>query len=387
MKVIVPDKVSLATSGTSPVYVNSAWASGQSYSRGSLIRHTVSGVVKDFNCKWSHTSSSGNAPPNSWYWADRGPASTSGGYIYTTNVKHSQSPTWVSGQSVSQASTVFDPATNRDYISNILISSAVNTIRPSAAVSSTDETISSRWTDYGAANAWAPFDYENGSKLLGYDNSNNRVDPDFSVSVEHEETIDHVCLSGLSNVATLTLDVYTGSTPTLSQTVVKSLVPEATHFGIMRKSAVIPITPIAVGVVVSLRVRMTRHISTKPAALVVIVVGRGYEIAYTEWNVETSLLSFSKKERNETFGSVKFVKRGSAKAIKATCFVDPDIVTGDVVQQALSEWDGMPVFWDFNNWTSEYDRFRIFGFYSSMGIAIPAYTFESLSMTVEGLTD
>ena len=81
-------------------------------------------------------------------------------------------------------------------------------------------------------------------------------------------------------------------------------------------------------------------------------------IGGTEWGVETSMLSFSRKERNETFGTVTFVKRGTSKVVRATAFIDPDVISGDEVQSILAQFDGVPVFWDFNNDGSDYDRLR-----------------------------
>lgn len=116
-------------------------------------------------------------------------------------------------------------------------------------------------------------------------------------------------------------------------------------------------------------------------------VGEATYIGGTEWGVETSMLSFSRKERNETFGTVTFVKRGTSKQVRATAFIDPDVISGDEVQTILSEFDGQPVFWDFNNEGSDYDRLRVFGFNTNVRMLIAADTYESLSLDIEGLVE
>ena len=116
-------------------------------------------------------------------------------------------------------------------------------------------------------------------------------------------------------------------------------------------------------------------------------MGEATYIGGTEWGVETSMLSFSRKERNETFGTVTFVKRGTSKVVRATAFIDPDVISGDEVQSILAQFDGVPVFWDFNNDGSDYDRLRVMGFHTNVRQLIQAATYESLSIDIEGLVE
>jgi len=90
---------------------------------------------------------------------------------------------------------------------------------------------------------------------------------------------------------------------------------------------------------------------------------------------------------NETFGTVTFVKRGTSKVVRATAFIDPDVISGDEVQSILAQFDGVPVFWDFNNDGSDYDRLRVMGFHTNVRQLIQAATYESLSIDIEGLVE
>lgn len=125
----------------------------------------------------------------------------------------------------------------------------------------------------------------------------------------------------------------------------------------------------------------------KPAAIGTFALGQATTLGGTEWGVESSILSFSRKERDDTFGTVTFVKRGSARQLRATAFIDTDLTSGDEVQQVLSAFDGQPVVWDFNNNGSEYDRLRVFGFHTNVRTLIQATTWESLSIDIEGLVE
>jgi hypothetical protein len=154
-----------------------------------------------------------------------------------------------------------------------------------------------------------------------------------------------------------------------------------------RRNAILPFTYVTTGNTLTITVTLTRMTSTLVAQCGVCGVGFGYELAQTEWGVETSIIDFSRKERDDTFGTVTFLRRGSAKLVRATCYVDPTVVSGDIVQLFLANNTGVPVMMDFNNPGSNYDRLRLFGFYANLRQVIAAASYETLSMDVEGLVD
>ena len=73
--------------------------------------------------------------------------------------------------------------------------------------------------------------------------------------------------------------------------------------------------------------------------------------------------------------------------MSAVGYLDPAIMPGDIVQQHLQFFDGMPLFFDFNNAGSNYDRLRVFGFYTKAETVIKAVSFESILIDIEGLVD
>lgn len=405
MEVIVPLEIDLAYTSSSPVYIYSAWAAGQAYVVGDIRRYQIGGVYRDFRCRVAHTSSTANAPDKQvttatttgwWiftqttyttqsYWEDRGPSATSGGYTYTTNVRLSHYPAWATGAAVALNAAVYDAADNHDYLATVALTSGENTIRPSEAVKSADETIAARWISLGAANAWAAIDYLGNTYTQGYETGGDLCDPTYTVTCACATAVDRVAFAGLVNVKTVAITVTDDGVA--RDPISVSLTPAGTAYGATLRTANIPIDTVAAGSALSIAVTLTRNDTTQPAQCAVMTVGRAHTLSDTEWGVETSILSFSRKERDETFGTVNFVKRGSSRQIRAVCYLDPAVITGDVVQELLSQWDGMPVYWDFNNDGSAYDRLRAFGFYTNLGLAIPAASYESLSLTVEGLVE
>lgn len=389
MEVIAPTASGLVQTGTSILYAYDPW-SGASvpYAEGAIVRRLMLTGWKDFLAIAAHVSASGNGPPFVWYWEEIGRSASLSGGTYATNVALSIYPTWASG-AIAEGYVCYDPADRRDYRAHIAMSAGENTARPSAAVTSSDEAIRSRWLDLGAANAFALLDYSTNTYLVGVDSAGATLSVPvvFSADIDTPTPVDRVCFAGLINVQTVQAKISVAGS--VVQTVSGSLIPSGTAetYGITHRTAILPITPVAAGAELKVEVTLTRYATTEPLQLGAMCVGRGLHLAGTEWGVQTSILPFSMKERNETFGLTRFIKRGSARLAKATAFIDPDIISGDVVQQILANYEGMPIYFDFNNAGCGYDRLRIFGFYSNMNIAISAYTFESLSLDVEGLVE
>ena len=124
-----------------------------------------------------------------------------------------------------------------------------------------------------------------------------------------------------------------------------------------------------------------------PASCAIVGAGLAQSLGDSEWGVETSYLSFSRRERDETFGTVTFMKRGAAKTARATGYLDTSIVTGDAVQRALIAADGVPSLFDFNNSDSDYSRLRVFGFVTQFRSIIQAASWESVTLDIEGLVE
>jgi hypothetical protein len=386
MIVIPPLNTDLAYTGTSPVYVLAAWADATYYAKNTTRRYEVSSVWYDYICRVSHTSNTTwKTPTSTYYWTKTGISATSGGYTYTTNVRHSNSAAWVSGAAVTQFSVVYDEASHRDYQATVAISTGDNTIRPSAAVLSTTEAVAARWVDMGGGNAFAPFDTEISSKLLGYDNDGDIVNPAFTfTATTGPAAADHLFFAGLVNVKTISAAISVNGV--LQQTVTADLSANS-KWDIMQSSAILPFTSVVAGKTLSIAVTLTRNTSTIVPECGTCGVGLAYELAHTEWGVETSILIFSRQERNETYGTVKFLKRGSARTARAICFIDTASISGDHVQMLLQRLSGQPLMMDFNNTGSSYDRLRIFGFFTNVRSGIQASSYESLAMDVEGLVE
>jgi len=387
MKIIRTHPCDIERTGASPTHLYSLWTSSgtPTYAKDVIRRYESGGVMYDYRCRYTHVAYNSyyNPASQTWYWENLGLASTTGGYSYTTNVRLSSSPTWATGTSVALGQTVYDPADQSDYLATIAISSGYNTIRPSEAVLSTTATVAARWVRIGNGNAWAWNDYEISVKTQGYDANNALTNIVFTLDCGVLAfAVNAVAFSGLNNAATAVISVYVDGVNT--QYTTKNL---GTSPNYATSTVFYLASSIAAGAALKIVIGVTRADTSKATEVGAIIVGQAQKFADTEWDVETSVINYSRRERNQTFGTLKFVPRGSAKSLRATCFVDNTLATGDHVLRALSTLSGEPIYFDFNNDALDYDRLRIFGICTRAVSTIKTADFEILTVDVEGLVE
>jgi hypothetical protein len=385
MRIFYPHIGDLAFTVGTPSYVYSAWSNASVYyAQNAIVRYEVSSVWYDYQCRYSHTSSAGRSPTHTYYWTKLGAATTVSGHTYTTNVRLSAYDTWTAGQAVNGGSIQFDPGDRRDYYAALAITAGNNTTRPSEAVLSSDEAMASRWELVGSANAWAPFDKDTGTKMEGADASGVRVDPTtFSFTCTVGDHVEALIFAGMNNVKKITAAVSYGGM--VKETLTATITPSGTSFGITPGSKILDLeTAIAAGTLISVAVTLDAQ-EAAPIKLGLVCFGTEFDLAETEWGLAPRILSFSRKERNATFGTTQFVKRGSATQLAATCYFDTAVISGDVIFRLLQGLDGEPIMMDFNNASSDYDNLRVFGFFTEVNMPMPALSHGLLNMTVESL--
>ena len=403
MRIIEPAAGSLSIDTVGTDYTYDPWATSTAYAYNDIVRWRVSSTAAyyDYRCKVAHTSINAYNPSNTLFWASQGLSVTDDATTFETNVRLSSYPDWATGVAVVAGATKYDSADHHDYIAPNAITAGDNTIRPSEAVLSATPTIAARWVDAGSSNAWAPFDGLSNTYLIGRTAANNvlaSVEFTFETKIEGR-SVDCLFLSGLSGVGNVAADIVsvvdsdTGDTwtgfATMTEPVTLSDISlgGTSSYGQVRRSVVMPFTSIPAGYTVKIAVTLGRLAVGSVMRCSICSVGTIFELAYTEWNVESSLLDFSKIQRDETYGTVEFLKRGNANRLRANCFVRPSEVQGDVIYAILRKFSGIPLMLDFNNYgeTALYDRLLVFGFYSGVRTIIQGPTFEVFSIDVEGL--
>lgn len=398
MQIIRPAPVDLAASGAGSGYANEDWATlaGTVFAVGAEVRHDyVVGTMKDYRCLKAHTHNVLIEPgARPLYWFDLGAADPVYNATYITNCKYSYYDAWIKSQELSAGTLRLDTADRGDYYLNTSLEATENIIRPSQCVVAADPLIAARWTRRGYANAWAALDYTTNSTWNNLATGGGfQVSPlpYFTVRPSAGAYIDHVALDGLYYCTNIKLEFYSGikgAGGTLQRTYNKSMVDSR---GDLLRAAVIPllVNGALAGIIADantlIYVTLTPSDAGIPISLYYLCMGFGQSLGETEWDVETSLLSFSRRERDNTFGTMSFMQRGSAKTLSATAYIDPANRYGDTVQSILAINDATPCMYDFNNSDSNYDRLRVFGYWTKFRTLIKTASWESLQLQVEGL--
>lgn len=398
MQIIRPASVDIAASGASSGYANEDWAtlSGTYFDVGAQVRHDYAGgTMKDYLCLKAHTYNALVEPgARPLYWFSLGDADPVYNATYITNCKYSYYSTWTKSQELSAGDIFLDTADRSDYRLNISLTSAENIIRPSQCVASSDPLIAARWTRRGYANAWAALDYATNSTWNNWATGGGfQVSPlpYFAVKPSAGVYLDHVAVDGLNYCTNIKLEFYSGikgAGGTLLRTYNKSMLDNRSD---LLHSAVIPLINGTYGSGFTtdantlVYVTLTPYSSGIPVSLYYLCMGFGQFLGETEWDVETSLLSFSKRERDNVYGIMNFLQRGSAKTVSATTYIDPAVRYGDTIQSILALNDATPCMYDFNNSGSNYDRLRVFGYWTKFRTLIKTASWESLQLQVEGL--
>jgi hypothetical protein len=260
-------------------------------------------------------------------------------------------------------------------------------------IATTTVTLSATWA-YFEVTGTIPSDGEIRARIGGTAVTSGKIFSAWGAHVNYAgPVIDRVALAGMSSVLNVTARVLIDGATYHTQT--ESQVPSGVSHGLSNRTTNLVIPSITAHEGVVLRLTLSRLYRDKAPELGVVIVGQAAELAFTEWGVETSMLSFSRKERDEVFGSTKFLKRGNSLQTRATCFVDTSVIGGDVVMSFLRAVDGVPVFWDFNNRVlpcggasvSSFDNMRTFGFSTSARQVIAAPSWHSFVVDVEGLVE
>ena len=398
MQIIRPVPVDLAASGAGSGYANEDWATlaGTVFAVGAEVRHDyVVGTMKDYRCLKAHTHSAIIEPgARALYWFDLGAAAPAYNATYITNCKHSYYDAWIKSQELSAGTLRLDTADRSDYYLNTSLGATENIIRPSQCVVSSDPLIAARWTRRGYANAWAALDYTTNSAWSNWAIAGGLQAsplPYFAVRPSAGYYIDYIALDGLAYCTNVKLEIYSGikgAGGTLLRTYNQSMRDSRND---LLRSAVIPLlvngtlTGIIADANTLIYVTLTPYSNGIPISLYYLCMGFGQSLGETEWDVETSLLSFSKRERDNTFGTLSFLQRGSAKTVSATAYIDPAVRYGDTIQALLAINDATPCMYDFNNSGSNYDRLRVFGYWTKFRTLIKTAAWESLNIQVEGL--
>ena len=116
------------------------------------------------------------------------------------------------------------------------------------------------------------------------------------------------------------------------------------------------------------------------------VIGISTDLGLTQYELNVSMLDFSRKTIDENTGNV-FLKQGNwAKKIEADIWLSKEDI--DRIYRRLVEIRGMPIIWNFNNVPIQnirYESLLLFGFFRNFYITIPNSSYSKCSFEIDGI--
>ncbi len=113
------------------------------------------------------------------------------------------------------------------------------------------------------------------------------------------------------------------------------------------------------------------------------VAGNSYFIGKTQYGASSGILSFSRKERNEYFGTTYLKKGNFAKKM------DLDVMIKNTkynkVHSILTAADGVPAIFQGNNESTNFEPFLVYGFTKSFNMSLQYQSHSECDLEIEGL--
>ncbi len=360
-----------------------AWTSGEAVSKGDQRSYTVSGLLRGYQANWSLPSSWNTTTPNlvPLLWRDLGYI---GATSFKTDAPLSDYPTWSTG-SVSAGTIVYDKYARRDYYCNQTLTSLQNSLSPSQCVASPIDAVRGYWRHMGVANAFRMFDGEAYTRTRRTASS---MYCEFGFNQDNTARSRAVYVFGMQNVSSVRLRVYNSGGTMVEDQTKTALYPN--FFGEPRLNLLSLAfdTTTLIDATYTFRFDFTKKSGASTYIEVgMIAVGEAFDLGPTKQGLRLRHLNFSRQQRDETFGTVAFLRRGVAKVVSATVMCNnPD---SDTILRGINAYRGGALVWDFNNSDTAFDHLRVWGFsrdheYPYIGLANGP---GEIRMEVEGLVE
>lgn len=122
--------------------------------------------------------------------------------------------------------------------------------------------------------------------------------------------------------------------------------------------------------------------SSLTAGLGQIVIGRMFEIGWTEYDAELGFTDFSRKTTDE-FGRTTLVRRSSSNTMSLPIYLHPD--QGDYIKQVLDSARGIPCAWIGSNFDNDYRALTLYGALEDYRLVYAGPNEMRLSLEIQGL--
>jgi hypothetical protein len=123
-----------------------------------------------------------------------------------------------------------------------------------------------------------------------------------------------------------------------------------------------------------------------------VSAGRVVHVGMTEAEVEVGGVSFSRTSEDE-YGTQRKVRKRRARSFRALVWLEPgclpgDELSGDLLDQVLTELEGSDASFDFNNNGTDYSRLQLYGWAESWSTIVTGIQgLDTLSIQLRSLVE
>jgi len=143
------------------------------------------------------------------------------------------------------------------------------------------------------------------------------------------------------------------------------------------------IFPIQWDKVSSVRITFTNNAVGQKASCGMCVCGQSYYIGKTQYGASSGILSYSKKDENETTGATFLKKGNNAKRFDLDISIKNEQY--NKIHAIMTAADGVPVIIQGNNEDTSYEPFMVYGFIKSFDMSLQYPTHSEFNIEGRGL--
>lgn len=327
----------------------SAWATGTGYARWTTVSHQGR-LYKTVITITAGSSASTSAPGTVAFWAFVGPAYSD--WTAGTNAAVSMSSAWSFSATYAVGDSVYDSFALQDYICMVAHTSSTAT-RP--VLESVDaSTQRKHWASLGASNAFKMVDGKAVTRTI-------QTGATLTANVVLSTPATLVGVFGIRGCSSVTARAYRANNTTTAGDL--RTFSMSYSEGSLLKSKIL-FTPTASEIEHGYIWRFTFAKASEAPTVEVGQISAGTATDFGMCKVQPSVsgLTFSNTKYDETFGDVKFVKRGFANQV--SCEIYTEQARQDMLVTTLNQFMGEPVLIDLNNET-QYEHLAMWGFYET----------------------
>ena len=292
------------------------------------------------------------------------PTTITSAMLTASNVPETDQPAWSSA-------TAYTSGTRCLYSHKIYYCLVAHTnAQPDANIAG----VTPKWLDEGYDNRWRMIDQLVGSQTTQADSITLTVTPGL---------VDSIALMDLSAdsidiVITPTVgEIYTEHIDLINKTHV--LNAYTYFFEPILLTDTVCLLGIPAYTNASIAITITKTGGT--AAVGTLILGTQYDLGGTQYNPTIGITDYSTKTTDE-FGNYTIVQRVFSKKMSCELYVENSAV--DMLQRTLASYRTLPVVWIGAD--ALFASMIIYGFYKSFSITIPAMSYSTCSIEIEGLS-